>query len=65
MTPTKTVFRCPKCRSTRSESVRVRDDAGRLVSWVQCARCTWSQDGTTVQFEFEFNEPPSLESQSV
>jgi hypothetical protein len=50
-------------RSTRSESIRTRDD-DRILSWVQCARCRWS-DRTNLQFEFEFNERPSYETRSV
>ena len=51
-----TRFRCRKCRSTHSKSVRAPDDDGRIVSWTACARCEWRQDPTSVQYEFVFEE---------
>ena len=60
-TPARKAFRCSKCKSTASESVRVRDGAGRIVSWVQCARCSWVPDQTAVQFAFPFDEETNLD----
>jgi len=64
-TTTKNVFRCPKCRAARVESVRGHDADGRLMTRMRCSRCAWCQDPAIAQFEFEFDDRPSSEPAGV
>ena len=54
---------CPECLSPSLESVCTKVGDGRVLRWLECARCQWKQLRPQLQLEFNFTEEPSSPDQ--
>jgi hypothetical protein len=45
--------RCPACGLLKTEEIRAIAEDQRVVSWLRCTACGWSQAEVQVEFLFE------------